>query len=136
MSIKVPNGAELRILQKLIDELLEGGTLHLFKNNYTPVDGSVIGDFTEADFDGYAPQTVTGWLAAYTNGSGKAETAAGVWTWWKTAGATSNTIYGWFYKDVNGDLYDCERNPGGGVLINTDGQFFSVDMFKTLKSEF
>ncbi len=32
-----------------------GLTLHLYKNDYTPVDGTTEANFVEADFPGYAP---------------------------------------------------------------------------------
>lgn len=32
--------------------------MHLYKNNYTPAPGSAIGNYTEADFDGYAAQPI------------------------------------------------------------------------------
>lgn len=38
--------------------------MHIFTNNYTPVAGSSIGDFTEASWLGYAAQTLTSWEAA------------------------------------------------------------------------
>jgi hypothetical protein len=133
--MKVPRGASLKWLQVAIDFQLEGGSLHLFQNNYTPVDTTVVGDLTEATFDGYAANALAGWSAAALDVNNKAATEAPLSTFTKTAGATTNTIYGVYCLDVDGDLAYAERNPAGGVLINTTGQTYSNLPRVTLKTE-
>lgn len=136
MSLKVPFAASLFWLQVQITNLLEGCTIHLYKNDYTPIDTTVLGNLTEADFDGYTSLTVTGWSAAALNADNKAATVAPLQTWTKSAGATPNTVYGVFMKDGSGNLLSAERNPAGGVLITATGQTYSNLPRYTDKSEF
>lgn len=75
-------------------------TVRLFKNNYTPVEGSVAADFTTPDYNGYAAQVAANWTAAHTVGV-KAQTEADPLIFSHTAGATSNTIYGYFVQPAN-----------------------------------
>lgn len=119
----VPNVAEVSLLQGIIDFLLEGGTLHLFKTNHTPVAGDTLATYTaiEAAFGGYAAKTLTGWTAAATNGSGQAETQNSIQTWITTGAGLPETIYGVFVEDVNGDLAYAELFPTGGLVLSAAG---------------
>lgn len=136
MSLKVPYGASLVIQDELALRLLEGGSLHAYKNNYTPINGSVLASFTEADFSGYAAITVVGWTAAALDASNKASVEAAIQTWTRAAGATSNTVYGIYFRSPAGDLLYAERDPAGGFLLDTEGQFYSYLPRFTYRSEF
>jgi hypothetical protein len=85
-------------------------SLHLFQNNYVPVLSDVVGNYTEATFSGYASQNPT-WGAAFINGSTQAEIDAGALTFTRSAGASSNTIYGIYVLDSGGVLTYAERFP-------------------------
>jgi len=135
MALKVPNGGELLILAELI-AYFDSLVLHLYKNNYTPIDTSVVGDFTSADFDGYASIALGPWGAPYTNGAGKAETDETVRTFTMTGAVTPNTIYGYTVQTAGGALVWAERNPAGGILLDGAGQVYSVLPRFTGKSEF
>lgn len=50
-----------------------GMKMHLYVNNYTPLPSSVLGDFTEAAWPGYAAQTLSVWSAASIVGTNLAE---------------------------------------------------------------
>lgn len=136
MSLKIPYLRSLQYADAIVDALLDGGSLHLFKNDYTPINTTVLGDLTEANFDGYASITLSGWGAAALNGDNKAQVDHAIQTWTKTAGATSNTVYGIFVKTAGGSFLYAERNPAGGTLINTTGQTFSYTPHFTFVSEF
>lgn len=109
-------------LQLLIDETL---TLHLYANNYTPVETSVVGDFTEATFSGYSGGVaLSNWTAPAIVG-GVATSAADPVDQTHNGGATSNTVYGFFVKNVAGDLVWAERDPSP-VVMNAAGQIYRV----------
>lgn len=112
--------------------LLPGLTCRLFKNNYTPLQSSVVGDFTEADFTGYSAQALTGWGAAYINGGGDAETDNGAVLFHQTGTGTTNNVYGYFVTDGSGSLVYAERNAAAPVAMDTTGKVYVVSPKLTL----
>ncbi len=74
--------------------------LRLFKNNFTPADASVAGDFTEATFTGYAALTLTGasWVA--TPGA-PSSIAYAQQTFTSSANQTAQTIYGYYLTQAS-----------------------------------
>jgi hypothetical protein len=135
MSLKIPTGASLQYLDNLIADLLDTAIVRVFKNDYTPVDGSVLGSFTEANFTGYAQINMSGWSAAALDGNGKAATTADQVTWTMGTPGTTNTVYGIYVVTAAGALLYAERNPSGGILLNTLGQTFSYLPKFTFDSE-
>jgi len=85
-------------------------TIKLFQNNYVPLLTDVVAAYTEATFSGYASQTLA-WGSAFINGSIQAEIDATPLTFTRSAGATSNTIYGIYVIDNAGVLTYAERFP-------------------------
>lgn len=72
-------------------------TIHLFSNNYNPLPTSVVADFTEAVFTGYAAQPVAGWNANQLSQDGSVSTdATTVLTWVGPNDPTGQTIYGYY----------------------------------------
>lgn len=110
-------------------------TLRLFKNNYTPVRGMSAGDFTEANFPGYAAQALNDFGAVGTNGLGKAETDSGIHTFLCTGSGTPNDIYGWYATSSLGVVEMAERNPAGPVTLNAAGIPYSVKIDYTSTQE-
>lgn len=83
----------------------ESFVYHLYSNNYTPVDGQVIGDYTESAYPGYATQTVApaGWTSPVDDGTCVTCTAAQQ-TYTATGGSAENA-YGYFVtSSVDGAL--------------------------------
>jgi hypothetical protein len=102
MALKIP---DLGIVYKmtLLQTNFETDALeiHLYQNNYTPTTSSVLADFTAATFDGYIPQTISGWSSpTVTAHVGLIQATAVVFT--KAAGATPNSIYGYYVTDSGG----------------------------------
>jgi hypothetical protein len=98
MALVVTNAGEVELLNKLIRNTTadnEDYILHLYQNNYSPVDGSTAGDFTESNFTNYVAKTIarSDWSAA-TIVSDKAESTCAVQSW--TCGTTGNTVYGYY----------------------------------------
>lgn len=89
----------------------------LFTNNYTPLESSVVSDFTQATFTGYAAIQLTSWSTpAYS--SGKARTSNAVITFTNTGGSSA-TIYGYYVTDSgNTNLFFAERDPLGPITLN------------------
>lgn len=111
-------------------------TMKLFRNDYTPVKGSVVGDFTEANFSGYAGgQVLTGWSGPAISG-GRAFSNATTLVWTHNGGATSNLIYGYYVVDGSNVVWWAERNPAGPVTLSTNGQQLQVAPQYTQVSEF
>jgi len=84
-----PTTATAHIRTAIIDDY------RLFKNDFTPDANSVLADFTEADFSGYAKVFPN--EAFYKNDTDnrfEQQHAVGVFT--HNGGGVSNTIYGWY----------------------------------------
>lgn len=100
----------------VLDSLVAGGTvfknLKLFQNNHTPAVGDVNGDYTEATFTGYSAIDIHSTFgAAFINGSNQGEIDGSQQTFTRSAGATSNTIYGAYVTDNAGDVVFAEKFP-------------------------
>lgn len=78
--------------------------VHLFTNNYTPTQSSEVGDFTEAAFSGYAPQSVdkTDWATPATVDGKATSTAPATPLVW-TNGSGSVDVYGYFVTNADDD---------------------------------
>lgn len=124
MALVTPDAGECECLDKmLLDPLTtdESLSLRLYKNDYTPVQGSVTGSFTIADFTNYTNKTLTraGWGAA-TTVSNKATSTFGTAQSW-TCGSTGNTIYGYYVvAATSGVTLWAERFASARVLASGD----------------
>lgn len=80
-------------------------TLKLYTNNYTPLDTSVAGDYTEASGGGYAAKTLTNgsWTVTVGNDPSDAVYAEQTWTFTGALAGTA-TVYGYFVIDSDGVL--------------------------------
>lgn len=101
--------------------------LKLYTNDYTPVEGSVAGDFTEASGSGYSPITLTGssWGApADLGGLGMIATyAAQRFTF---SGSLGN-VYGYYLvRSSSGVLAGAERFSDGPYNITASGDYIEV----------
>lgn len=107
MAIVVPNVGEIELLAKMLKAALdvdENYTLKLYKNDYTPVQGSTDANFTEATFTNYTAKTLTraNW-GAPTTVSNKASSTYSVQQSW-TCGASGETIYGYYVMGADSDV--------------------------------
>ena len=97
MGLVVPDAGELELLTKLLINTndTEDYLLRLYKNSYSPVAATVVGDFTEADFTNYVEKTIArGDWASPSTVTNKAESSVTAQSW--TCGATGNTVYGYY----------------------------------------
>lgn len=102
MSVTVTPKAQELLLMTAMTGLAAytGAKLHLYKNNITPTVNTVLADFTEADYTGYAAQTVT-WSPAYFDLARQAVSNGGLKLFTQT-GATGNDIFGCYLTDTAG----------------------------------
>ncbi len=122
MSLVAANVGELLLLEWALKSTSapENLTLKLFKNDYTPVAGSVAGNFTEANFTDYVAKTLSraSWGAPAIVG-GKAETQYAQQSW--TCGTTGNDIYGYYIVGAtSGTLIWAERFAAMRPLAEND----------------
>jgi len=108
----------------------------LYKNNLTPDRDTVLGDFTEADFSGYAAETSSTWAAIGTTAHLRGYGALGV-TFNRGVGATDNDIYGYFITTADGaTLLWSERFSGGPYTLDTPGQSIVFSPVQTYRSQY
>lgn len=94
--------------QWLIDRITQaqtalntGHSLRLFQNNFTPVPGSLLSAFTEANFAGYTARVLTGTFGAPAQiQNGEYQISTGTFTWTYASGP-DQTIYGWYVTDAS-----------------------------------
>lgn len=122
MSLITSNVGELLLLTWAVKSTTtpENMVLKLYKNNYTPVAGSVAADFTEADFSGYSAATLSrGNWGTPTTVSGKATSVYGSAQTF-TAGS-SQTVYGYYVVGAtSGTLIFAERFTTAKPLESSD----------------
>ncbi len=111
-----------------------GHTLRLFKNNFTPTPANVLSDFTQADFVGYAGQSLNGVFAAQTKiTDGEYQTQAASQTFAFSSGS-AQTVYGWYIDDGVGVRYSYHfDNPvnmtaGVSLVITVQAQDWSYSI--------
>jgi len=98
----IVNEGKLLALNDEITSLLVNCTLRLFKNNYIPVPGSLLANFTEPTgvSVGYAPFTLnSGWGAPVLGVDQFYTTTNSVRTWTNSGLVNWEAVYGWFYVD-------------------------------------
>lgn len=101
MALVVPDQGEVEKLSRMLNKSATGDVvLRLYTNNYTPIEGSVVGDFTDATAAGYAAKTLTGssWTISTVGNVSTAAYAEQTFTF--TAG---ETCYGYFVTNAADD---------------------------------
>lgn len=79
---------------------LNGAVVRLFKNNLIPDQTTVLADYEEADFTGYAESSAVVWESAFTDILGQGHVLGDLKTFAQTAVTVTCTVYGWYL--VNG----------------------------------
>lgn len=78
---------------------LDGCKVHLFTNDFTPLPSTLLADFDEANFVGYAEVTIADWGTTINTGTARAGSTASATF---TAGAIvapGQTVYGYYVTD-------------------------------------
>ena len=95
MDMVFNNAAQLAMLAAWIDTggLLDGAKMKLFKNNYVPIETSLIANFTLCDFTGYAAEVIT-WGDPSVSDDGTPEVIGSLAEFRPTGTAVANDVYG------------------------------------------
>lgn len=111
----------IRALNMMCVESATNWTAHLFKNDVTPDGNSVLGDFTECDFDGYDVVDLQPWDAATWNGgTAEAEALPQATMSWLNEGAAQD-IYGVYFTDENDDYAGAARFDDAPITLEDGG---------------
>lgn len=138
-NLVVPNNSENILLLNIVGGIEGNVRLGLFKNDYTPDENSIVGNFTPADYNGYAAVTPTFDVPATVAGKATIEDTV-VRQFAVTSAGSSNTIYGYYVyltSDVPGfgRLLWAERFDNEVVLSNV-GDKILIQLVFTLFSQF
>lgn len=110
--------------------------IHLFVNNLTPARTNVLGDFSEANFSGYAIQAVPTWGAPAVASHVATSQPAGV-VFTVGVGGVSNNVYGYFVTDPgNSVLYWSERDAAAPITLSIVGQTYTINLINTYESKY
>lgn len=98
--IAIPDEGKLELLDRLFRAALAVDVpldVRLYRNDYTPGDGSTLSSFTEATFTGYFRETIARatWDPSALDGHKGKITYATVFEWTNN-GATAQTLYGYY----------------------------------------
>lgn len=99
---------------------LQSASLHLFDNNFTPVETMVISDLNEASFPGYSSQGLT-WIPPtyYFGPWSEADFVPLIFT--NTDTVNSYTIYGYYVLDAGGALVGAGLFSGSPLTLGPLG---------------
>jgi hypothetical protein len=100
--------------------------LRLFKNDITPDGDTEVSDFAEADFPGYAPQTLADLGTPYLNPIDMGQSDTGPHEWTMSGPSPTNVIYGYYATNLDGYLIFAERNAQGPVPMMSSGATYSL----------
>lgn len=125
MSLIVPSNAEKLLLEYTLGVNAPANQkLKLFVNDYTPVDGSLVGNFTEMSTLSYVEKTLTktSWVVTQGADGDVASAAYAAQTWTFSAG-TAVDVFGYYIIDTtSGLLLWAERFPAKKTVGNTNDQ--------------
>lgn len=128
----ITNAGERWFLSKLEDENL---TAHLYVNDYTPVEWSVVGSFTEMSTLGYASKSVSkdSWAIA-TDGSDNSTATNTLLQWNSFIAGTPVTVYGFYLKTSTDIIVGAKRftNP---PVIGTSGEIGAIEITPSFKGD-
>jgi hypothetical protein len=124
MALIIPDASEVLMLRFALGDATPDTTctLRLFVNDYTPVPGSVVGNFTEMTTQNYAPivLTNTNWTVTAEDPEAQAVQAEQTFTFDGSGGDT--IVYGYYVTDdTAGALLWAERFPAPPTVPDTLG---------------
>jgi len=124
MALVVPNSGEAEMLSRILGNATGDVVLHLYNNDYTPLEGSTVGDFAENSEGEYSAKTLAAgsWTisgdpttATYNTEQEFAVTSGGISAYGYFVTDSGGTILLWAERFVDG-LYDV---PSAGSIYIT-----------------
>lgn len=111
--IASPERRRMLTAQKAVAQWDSGNIeVRLFQNDIAPTKATVVGDLTEATFTGYAAITTLAFAdAVYDDDNDGLLVATETMTFTSTGSAITNTCYGYYLVDGNGNYLGAERFP-------------------------
>lgn len=112
MALRLVNTGEVYSLGVLVNKVQPADLiLHLAQAAFTPADTDEAGDYTEADFDGYAQETLDGGAWLITAGA-PSEAIYPPVIWTRASSGEAQTIYGYYLTNGDtGELIWAEEFP-------------------------
>lgn len=100
-----PNGAAL-LLAGLVRTELAASKMKLYQTIAAPLSPStIIADFTEADYEGYAEKAIANWLPPYLDPAGGASIQSGTQQFdYDALPGVTNVVLGFYVVNAAGDL--------------------------------
>jgi hypothetical protein len=126
MALVVPNVGEVKLLRYMLNnQAALDEVLHLYANDPTLSQTSVIGDFTEVTSAGYTAVTLTGgsWTFSTTTASYPEQTFTFT---------TNATAYGYYVTTTSNDLLWAERFTAAPFSIPNSGGQIQITLNITL----
>lgn len=127
-SLFVTQDLELAALADIVAGTLAGAEIALFQNDIVATGSLPLGDYTPADYDGYAPEAVT-WLAPSMGEGNEPEVIGIVGEFRPTGTTTPNVIYGALLTDGAGTTLFAAANldnPPADMAATTDAIVVTV----------
>jgi hypothetical protein len=134
VAVIVPMVGDINLLKRLLASPTY--TLYLYKNDYTPIETSLITDFTVADFPGFSAAPIMSWVTPVDDGNHRAISHADPIVFTQTGTSTVNQIYGYFVVDYLGVLCWAERFATAPIPMIATGSVLTVIPYFTGRSEF
>ena len=127
----IPNEGKVLALDRWLDPDNTPGedwVIRLFSNNYTPVAGSTLADFTEASFTGYAAVTLDpADFATATITSDVAYSTNSVTPTFTCTGGGGQTVYGWYAEgSTSGKVLAAQKFDAARVIVAGSGEAIST----------
>lgn len=102
-----------------------GAVLHLSTTNFTPGKNTILADFTEATFTGYAASSAIVWGASHLDVNDNAVSVGSAKTFLQTGDTVTNIVFTWFVTTalgayLMGGAFDTPLNfaeAGDGVTV-------------------
>lgn len=131
--IVTPKVGEITALNSLISAI--DTRFHLYVNDTPLTLDTVLADFVEASFAGYAPIRVTTWIdAAWI--VDRVATLADLAVWECSADGPPQTVYGYYVVNGTGtSLLWAERRVGGPVVMQFAGDTYSAEPYYSVQNE-
>lgn len=128
MALTVPDVGKVELLKYMLkNSTAQNQILHLYSNDPTISDLTVLTDFTEVTGSGYSPINITGssWNVNLINTTASYAEQTFVFT-------GSVVAYGYYVTNTNGDLLWCERFTNAPFTIPGSGGQIAITLNITL----
>lgn len=126
MALLAPNEGEILLLQYMVNMVASNNAiLHLYVNDYTPVEASAFANFSETGLGGYAPLTLAGanWTTQLSG-----NTAFAIYSEQTFTFTTGISVYGYFLtNNANTKVLWAERFSGAPFTLPATGGAVSIN---------